>query len=121
MLDSFIRVGAATPEVKVADTVFNATRIIEAAKKAADQPLGHLALAQQRRLVEHQPGQYVPSLAGRVYKHFWHTRQLRIYRIAAVCRYERFRKRVSPVYIVHDGPATFPQLFGRQDPFRAAN
>ena len=42
MLDSFIRVGAATPEVKVADTVFNATRIIEAAKKAADRDCGIL-------------------------------------------------------------------------------
>ena len=42
MIDSFIRVGAATPEVKVADTVFNATRIIEAAKKAADRDCGIL-------------------------------------------------------------------------------
>ena len=42
MIDSFIRVGAATPEVKVADTAFNATKIIEAAKKAAKNDCGIL-------------------------------------------------------------------------------
>ena len=35
MIDGFIRVGAATPEVKVADVDFNVTKIIEAAKEAA--------------------------------------------------------------------------------------
>ncbi len=42
MIDSFIRVGAATPEVKVADTVFNATKIIEAARKAEERDCGIL-------------------------------------------------------------------------------
>ena len=42
MVDSFIRVGAATPEVKVADTAFNASKIVEAAKQAADHDCGIL-------------------------------------------------------------------------------
>ena len=42
MVDSFIRVGAATPEVKVADTAFNASKIIEAAKQAAEHDCGIL-------------------------------------------------------------------------------
>lgn len=42
MLDSFIRVGAVTPEVKVGDTVFNSTKIIDAAKKASKNDCGIL-------------------------------------------------------------------------------
>lgn len=42
MLDSFIRVGAATPEVKIADPVYNATRIIDAAREAAKRDCGIL-------------------------------------------------------------------------------
>ena len=40
MLDSFIRVAAATPEVRVGDTVLNSTKIIEAVKKAAKNDCG---------------------------------------------------------------------------------
>ena len=40
MLDSFIRVAAVTPEVRVGDTVFNTTKIIEAAKKASKKDCG---------------------------------------------------------------------------------
>ena len=40
MLDSFIRVAAATPEVRVGDTVFNSTKIIEAVKQAAKNDCG---------------------------------------------------------------------------------
>ncbi|MCR5489056.1 MAG: NAD(+) synthase [Saccharofermentans sp.] len=42
MVDSFIRVGAATPEVKVADTAFNESKIIEAARQAAEHDCGIL-------------------------------------------------------------------------------